>query len=175
MAPLRLTDLEAGRAYRVRAVLPGYQEKEDLVTVGANEETVVPFALRLETGSVTLVSQPPGATVFIAGQDTGKVTPATLTGLPTGEEKLVTLKLEGYQDALTPVVAPPRGESITHTVTMGVAPGYGTHALREHPARRRGERRRQEGQRCRRAGSCSAAAPTSSSPGSPATSRSSGA
>jgi hypothetical protein len=126
VAPLRLTDLEAGRGYRVRAVLPGYQEKEDLVTVGANEETVVPFALRLETGSVTLVSQPPGAKVFIAGQDTGKMTPATLTGLPTGEEKLVTLRLDGYQDALTPVVAPPRGESITHTVTMGIAPGYGT-------------------------------------------------
>jgi hypothetical protein len=126
VAPLRLTDLEAGRAYRVRAVLAGYQEKEDLVTVGANEETVVPFALRLETGAVTLVSQPPGARVFVGGQDTGKKTPATLTGLPTGEEKLVTLKLEGYQDALTPVVAPPRGESITHTVTMGIAPGYGT-------------------------------------------------
>jgi hypothetical protein len=126
VAPLRLTDLEAGRAYRVRAVLPGYQEKEDLVTVGANEETVVPFALRLETGAITIVSQPPGARVFVGGQDVGKLTPATLTGLPTGEEKLVTLKLEGYQDALTPVVAPPRGESITHTVTMGVAHGYGT-------------------------------------------------
>jgi hypothetical protein len=126
VSPLRLTDLEAGRGYRVRAVLPGYQEKEDLVTVGANEETVVPFALRLETGAITLVSQPAGARVYVAGQDTGKVTPATLTGLPTGEQKLVTLKLEGYQDALTPVVAPPRGESITHTVTMGIAMGYGT-------------------------------------------------
>lgn len=126
VAPLRLTDLEAGRGYRVRAVLPGYQEKEDLVTVGANEETLVPFVLRLETGSVTVVSQPPGARVFIAGQDAGKVTPATLTGLPTGEQKLITLKLEGYQDALTPVVAPPRGESTTHTVTMAIAPGFGT-------------------------------------------------
>ena len=126
VAPLRLTDLEAGRAYRVRAVLPGYQEKEDLVTVGANEETVVPFALRLETGAITIVSQPAGARVYVAGQDTGKITPATLTGLPTGEQKLVTLRLEGYQDALTPVVAPPRGESITHTVTMGIAIGYGT-------------------------------------------------
>jgi len=130
---LRLTDLEAGRAYRVRAVMPGYQEKEDLVTVGANEETVVPFALRLETGAITIVSQPAGARVYVAGQDTGKVTPATLTGLPTGEQKLVTLKLEGYQDALTPVVAPPRGESITHTVTMGIAMGYGTALFESTP------------------------------------------
>jgi hypothetical protein len=134
VAPLRLTDLEAGRGYRVRAVLPGYQEKEDLVTVGANEETVVPFVLRLETGAVTVVSQPPGARVFIAGQDSGKVTPATLTGLPTGEQKLVTLRLEGYQDALTPVVAPPRGESITHTVTMAIAPGYGTILFESTPS-----------------------------------------
>jgi hypothetical protein len=133
VAPLRISDLEAGRAYRVRAVLAGYQEKEDLVTVGANEETVVPFTLRLETGAVTIVSQPPGARVYVAGQDTGKVTPATLTGLPTGEQKLVTLKLEGYQDALTPVVAPPRGESTTHTVTMGVAPGYGTMLVESSP------------------------------------------
>jgi hypothetical protein len=133
VAPLRLTDLEAGRAYRVRAQLTGYQPQEDLVTVGANEETHVPFQLRLETGSVTVVSTPPGARVFLGGQDTGQTTPATLAGLPTGEQKVVTLKLEGYQDATSPVVAPPRGESITHTVTLGVAPGFGTMVFESDP------------------------------------------
>ncbi|HEY3354417.1 MAG TPA: PEGA domain-containing protein [Polyangia bacterium] len=133
VAPLRLTDLEAGRAYRVRALLPGYQPQEDLVTVGANEETVVPFQLRLETGSVTVVSQPPGARVFLGADDTGKVTPATLTGLPTGEAKLITLKLDGYQDTTSNVVAPQRGESITHSVTLAVAPGFGSLLFESNP------------------------------------------
>jgi hypothetical protein len=133
VAPLRLTDIEAGRAYRVRAQLTGYEPREDLVTVGANEETLVPFQLRVETGSVSVVSQPPGAHVFVGGQDTGKVTPATLTGLPTGEAKLVTLTLEGYQDATALVTAPPRGESITQSVTLALAPGFGTLVFESNP------------------------------------------
>ncbi|WP_292395686.1 DUF3344 domain-containing protein [Methanoculleus sp. UBA303] len=55
-----------------------------------------------EPGSIAVTSTPTGATVWLDGEETGEVTDCTLTNVPAGEH-VVTVKLDGYADASTPV------------------------------------------------------------------------
>ncbi|QSZ66965.1 DUF3344 domain-containing protein [Methanofollis aquaemaris] len=50
------------------------------------------------TGCIAVTSTPEGATIFLDGEDTGLVTPATLEEIPVGEH-VVTLKRDDYADA----------------------------------------------------------------------------
>ncbi len=53
-------------------------------------------------GSIFVTSTPAGAAVWLDGEDTGQVTDTTLTNVPAGDH-VVTLKLDGYANASTPV------------------------------------------------------------------------
>lgn len=53
-------------------------------------------------GCIEVTSTPEGATIFLDGEESGLVTPATLDDIPAGEH-VVTLKLENYADASTPI------------------------------------------------------------------------
>ncbi|WOX55518.1 DUF3344 domain-containing protein [Methanoculleus palmolei] len=53
-------------------------------------------------GSIFVTSTPAGAAVWLDGEDTGEVTPVTLENVPAGDH-VVTLKLDGYANASTPV------------------------------------------------------------------------
>ena len=55
-----------------------------------------------EPGSILVTSTPTGAAVWLDGEDTGQVTPITLTNVPAGDH-VVTVKLDGYADASMPV------------------------------------------------------------------------
>jgi serine/threonine protein kinase len=50
-----------------------------------------------EFGSLRIESEPPGATVVIDGQSTGRKTPIIVKGIRRGKEHSVTLQLDGYE------------------------------------------------------------------------------
>lgn len=67
-----------------------------------------------QTGSIAVSSEPDGAAIFLDGQDTGLVTPDTLTALEPGTYN-VSVALEGYlasPDMQTAVVSPLRTSSL---------------------------------------------------------------
>src|SRR5207248_10812282 len=91
-APVRIDDLE-GRTYAVTIELEGYQQWEGPVAViGSKEPTSLNVPLRRAKGGVVVQSTPPGARVLIDGADAGKVTPATLADLPSGEHHNVAVR-----------------------------------------------------------------------------------
>ncbi len=50
-----------------------------------------------EFGSLRVESNPPGASVIIDGQSTGRKTPLIIKGVRRGKEHSVKLELDGYQ------------------------------------------------------------------------------
>ena len=75
----------------------------------------------LPTGSIAVASTPAGAAVWLDGTDTGQVTGCTLENVPAGDH-VVTLKLDGYADASTPVTVA-EGETATVDLTLTTLTG----------------------------------------------------
>ena len=119
-APLRLDGLDAGRAYALRAVLDGWRDDEQLVTAAAGESTV---QLRLgeQHGVVALESEPAGARVIVAGQDTGKLTPTTQE-LVAGAHLEVTLRKDGFVDQTLTLIGPKAGERAVYRAALTLSP-----------------------------------------------------
>lgn len=131
--PLKLDDITA-KTYAVRIHLDGYQDwNQPVHVVEGKTSTPVSAVLARQTGTMTVTSTPPGARVFMAGQDTGKVTPATITGVPTGENRQITLKLTGYEDASEQVTSPQPGQERNYAVNLKLAPGYGVLKFASRP------------------------------------------
>lgn len=105
-APLTLTDLAAG-AHRVRAELKGFEVMARNVTIEAGTPRTEEFRLTRNSAKLVLVSEPPGATVLLNGQESGVTVPAPglpisapleIDGLPAGAYQ-VQLRLAGYTHA----------------------------------------------------------------------------
>ncbi|MDD3112580.1 MAG: PEGA domain-containing protein, partial [Methanofollis liminatans] len=75
----------------------------------------------LPTGSIAVASTPAGAAVWLDGTDTGLVTPTAIADVPAGDH-VVTLKLEGYADASTPVTVA-SGETATVDLALTTLTG----------------------------------------------------
>ena len=58
---------------------------------GANSPTT-----EVRTATLTIESDPPGAAVFINGEPSGRITPATLGSLRADEKYLIRLEKQGY-------------------------------------------------------------------------------
>ncbi|MCK9306535.1 MAG: DUF3344 domain-containing protein [Methanoculleus sp.] len=74
-----------------------------------------------EPGGIAVASTPSGAAVWLDGADTGLLTDCTLEAVPAGEH-VVTLKLDGYADASTPVTVA-EGEMATVDLAMTTLTG----------------------------------------------------
>ena len=72
------------------------------------------------TGSVSFVSSPPGAEIYIDGHDQGAVTPYTISGIPAGDHTY-TLKKPGYND-ITGTVSVTQGQTVTESKALTVSP-----------------------------------------------------
>ncbi len=106
--------------HRVRAVHPVLGSLERRVTVegGRTREVLLEFdtAASADPVSVTVVSDPVNAEIFIDGDRTGRYTPATVR-LPPGRHA-VELRLPGYASARqTVTVAVGRSERVRFTLT----------------------------------------------------------
>lgn len=111
VTPNTLAGLEPG-TYVVSVALDGYLADPAFRTAVVSPLTTAqPGVFNLSATSLTVTSTPAGAAVYIDGEDTGLVTPATVVGVPEGEVE-VALVLPGY------LVAP---ASFTATVVAGQA------------------------------------------------------
>jgi serine/threonine protein kinase len=79
----------------------GYATEIRIVEVGAGQKAFVNAQLRSTTGRLAISSEPEGATIFLDGKDTGRVTPTQLT-IDQGQHTLA-LRKEGYRELATSV------------------------------------------------------------------------
>jgi len=85
-------DLAAGR-HSLAANAEGYRQRLMIFYLPKEKELV--FTLDRAMGELAVTTNPPGASVSIDGQATGKTTPATFSLAP-GKHKLILVK-EGFQ------------------------------------------------------------------------------
>ncbi len=118
-APLAV-DGEAGRSYAVRAVRAGFRDDEQLVTAAAGD---APVRLHLERLPATLAveTEPAGARVLVDGQETGKLTPATLELTPA-TPLVLTLRKEGFVESSVKTTAPAPGERALYHTALPLEP-----------------------------------------------------
>lgn len=101
MTPATVEDLELGVEYRVTLSKPNYLDFEQPITLASTMPQKILASLKpMEVeakGSLLLETDPPGAKIFLDGQDTGKVTPATLKNLETGRSFSFRFEKEDFQ------------------------------------------------------------------------------
>jgi hypothetical protein len=85
--PLRLESLQA-RAYRLRFSLPRYQPFATNVVIAPEEESTVDAPLAPRFGTLVIRSEPPGANVYLDGDQRPGQTPLTLEGIDLGSHSL---------------------------------------------------------------------------------------
>lgn len=94
LTPLTLSDLAPG-AYSLKVTAPRYFAAEQAVDIeGLGRTTELRFQLEPAWGDIAFRSEPPGATISVAGKDYG-TTPGTAEVLASGEQ--VEISLPGYK------------------------------------------------------------------------------
>lgn len=109
--------LPAG-TYKVTVSSPGYSSETRSVQVAAGARTPVDVRLSPTKGFIKVAGSPAGASIFIDGKDSGKVTPAELT-LDPGSHS-VTVRKSGYLEASTDLKLA-AGQGITYAPSLMVA------------------------------------------------------
>lgn len=74
-APVTLTDLPPGE-HRLRAEMTGHEPAARTVNLAAQSDLVEEFRLQKNSGKIVVVSEPPGARVFVNGEDRGETRPS---------------------------------------------------------------------------------------------------
>lgn len=103
--PIVLGPLAAGQ-YKINLSLDGAQSMEKEFNVKANDTISHEFTLPPAELTATFIikSNPPGAAIFVDGQNTGRVTPTSVNGIEPGKHD-VELRLAGYKNTVTTLVA----------------------------------------------------------------------
>jgi diacylglycerol kinase family enzyme len=92
--PQTITDIKPGK-YTVEVKLDGYRTWDKRVNVKADIENIVTAALRINTGSIMIDSEPTKAGIFLNDKEVG-TTPETITCLNPGKYN-IEVKLDGYE------------------------------------------------------------------------------
>ena len=117
--PQELTGIEVGTR-RLMLVMPGYETLNKGVIVNANIPINVSEVLIPKTGSLTVLTEPIGATVFLNDVAKGK-TPHDIPGLAIGDY-VVTVSLDNYED-VTQRVTVEYNENTTQKFDLKPLPG----------------------------------------------------
>lgn len=94
--PDSIPDLDPGD-YKLKITFFQHHDWQEIVAVKAGEVTRVNVQLKLLSGSLIVTSTPAGATIWLGGVNTGRITPDTITDLDVGIYQL-RLTLNNYQD-----------------------------------------------------------------------------
>ena len=90
--------------HSIRVELERYRTPDDrAITVSRDKNTTVHFTLEPITGSIEVTSEPPGAWVYLNGENMSVCTPATLENLVVGDYT-VEVRAEGREDYRTVTV-----------------------------------------------------------------------
>ena len=117
--PQELTRIEVGTR-RLMLVKPGYETLNKGVIVSEDAPISVSEVLIPKTGSLTVLSEPIGATVFLNDVPKGK-TPLDIPSLNIGDY-VVTVSLENYQD-VTQRITVEYNENTTPNIYLKPLPG----------------------------------------------------
>jgi hypothetical protein len=116
---------QAVGSYEVYVTLMGYvTPPTQTKSIKKNTRTSFDFDLTQvspATGSITVISTPDTAEIFIDGVDTGKQTPFTFTDQPVGRHE-VYLVLDGYETPSTQVKAVTKGMETTFEFALQQVP-----------------------------------------------------
>jgi hypothetical protein len=116
ITPASLTGISVG-SHTLVLEKNGYNDYSTSVTVSPGKTASVSATLTVSTGTISVNSTPPGATIVLDGATRGP-TPANLTGISVGSHTLV-LKKNGYNDYSTSVmVSPGKTASVSATLTV---------------------------------------------------------
>ena len=114
VTPLSVTDLAPGR-HTVTIAKNGYVSETRPVEVASGSKAVVLLHLAVAAGTISLRSEPAGASVFVDGRDTGRVTPAQIS-VEKGSH-VVLVRKQGYLDETTTANLQP-GQSYHFSPTL---------------------------------------------------------
>ena len=114
VTPLSVTGLAPGR-HTVTVAKNGYAAETRAVDVGSGSKAVVLVHLAAAAGTISLRSEPAGASVFVDGRDMGRVTPTQIS-VEKGSH-LVLVRKQGYLDETTTANLQP-GQSYHFSPTL---------------------------------------------------------
>jgi serine/threonine-protein kinase len=92
-------------------------EVEAAAVAGAEDETPV------ATATLKIDSEPPGASIFLHGEPTGRVTPASISGLTPGKPIDIRLEKSGYASVTDSVLFQP-GETVERRPKLVASVGH---------------------------------------------------
>jgi len=93
----------------------GYADYSEVVVVTADEQFDLTTPVLLKIGTLIIISDPPGATIWLNGINNGEITPSTFA-VPDGNYTIV-LRLTNYSDT-TFVTKISDGNSMTVDITL---------------------------------------------------------
>jgi hypothetical protein len=131
-APLDIADLEAGKSYALRATRPGFRDDEQLVTAAAGKSAATLHLVELKA-EVSIESEPGGARVVVDGNQSGKLTPATLD-VPPEKHIVVRLEKDGFAAQELALTAPGPGERATFHAILPLSPTTAMLTIAAEPA-----------------------------------------
>lgn len=97
--PAVIEDLPIGKDRRITLSKPGYEDFEQVINLTSVKPQRISTKLNAiapQTGTLSIDSTPKGASILLDGNDTEKITPATIAGLKPKRYALI-LKLTGYR------------------------------------------------------------------------------
>lgn len=118
--PRLVTTLAAGRKHRMELRKTGYQTRMAEIKFDGRRPLVKHERLLLDSGEVSIVSDPAGANVVVDGIERG-VTPLTVSGISRGRMR-VRLSMAGYRDVMRELNVG-AGARLDLSVTMEEIPG----------------------------------------------------
>ncbi len=100
VTPAKIEQLEIGPALTITLKKPKHKEWSKTVTLtDPNPISLNPTLEVIPVGSIKVSSTPPGAKILLDGEDTGKITPATLEDVPLSRTYSLKLELDKYRPA----------------------------------------------------------------------------
>ncbi|MHC4454153.1 MAG: PEGA domain-containing protein, partial [Planctomycetota bacterium] len=93
--PVTITDLKPG-THNIKVIMDGYDDWKECVEIIPDKEIILTAALQINTGTLSIASEPSDAMVIIDDKETG-TTPITIIDLKSGTH-IVTVRMDGYDD-----------------------------------------------------------------------------
>ncbi len=120
MTPRLFTDLDANRTYKIRLTKTGYLPQTLSVKFNGREPLVREETMVLDSGSISISSEPAGAEVFVNGIPRGR-TPVVVNDVPKGRA-VVKFRHEGFHEEVREL-SMRAGDMLNLPIEMRLLPG----------------------------------------------------
>ena len=123
VTPFTINDLDTG-SYEIRVSKSGYFDDSVVVRVEDGSTATPSFTLTLlsaPVGKIFLTSTPAGASIFLDGVNSAKITPDTLKNISSGEHT-VKLTFAGYFDSTFTVTVPNANQTVSQSISLRALP-----------------------------------------------------